>query len=79
MLSPHHLTVWEPYVKGLVTRINHLKTGCGGYMNLTASLLKVLLSELINLKAKGMSNSVIASKMNTTRLAIERASKRFNV
>jgi hypothetical protein len=35
--------------------------------------------ELINLKAKGMSNSVIASKMNTTRLAIERASKRFNV
>ena len=35
--------------------------------------------ELITLKLKGMSNRVIASKMNTTRIAIERASKRFGV
>jgi transposase len=35
--------------------------------------------ELISMKLKGMSNKVIAAKMNTTRLAIERASKRFGV
>jgi hypothetical protein len=35
--------------------------------------------ELIGFKLKGMSNRTIASKMNTTRIAIERASKRFCV
>ena len=35
--------------------------------------------ELIELKLKGVSNKVIASKMGTTRIAIERASKRFGL
>ncbi len=34
-------------------------------------------TELINLKSKGLSNKLIARHMNTTRLAIERASKRL--
>ena len=34
-------------------------------------------TELINLKSKGLSNKSIARKMNTTQLAIERASKRL--
>jgi hypothetical protein len=34
-------------------------------------------SELVSMKLKGMTNKAISLRMNTTRIAIERASKRF--
>jgi hypothetical protein len=36
-------------------------------------------SELVSMKLKGMTNKAISLRMNTTRIAIERASKRFGV
>lgn len=58
----------------IIESIKSLESESVIYMN-----WRVKKAQLIDLKSKGLSNKEIASRMNTTKLAIERASLRFKL
>tara|TARA_R110000850_G_C9726104_1_gene442831 strand:+ start:425 stop:643 length:219 start_codon:yes stop_codon:yes gene_type:complete len=69
--------IYEPkkfVFEAIIESIKSLESETPRYIN-----WRVKKPELIDLKSKGLSNKEIASKMNTTQIAIERASLRFKL